>query len=89
MEDFKKNYWAWAHKLGIFFIIFFVACFVWYYIHPVNPELQLQALQIQFFGFSGMNFPSFILAAIQSYIWGYLVAILWMLACGCSNKCKK
>ena len=85
----KGKTWVWANKLGIFFVILFIVWFIWYYIRPVNQELQLQALQVHYFGFSGMNFPSFILAAIQSYIWGYIAAILWMLACGCCGKCKK
>jgi len=71
------NDWRLAHKLGLFFILLLILCFIWYAIHPVQRELHMGLFEVSFYGFSGMNVVSFILAAVQVYIWGYIFVGLW------------
>lgn len=76
------NYWKGANRLGLFLVILFIICFVWYYLRPVEQELHLKLLKMIYFGFSEMNLTSFILGLIQSYIWAYIIVGIWRLA-GC------
>ena len=78
--------------MGIFFVILFALCFAWYYVGPADKVLHEQNLKSAFFGFSGMNAVSFILAAVQVYIWAYILSGLWALVhigCRCDDKCEK
>jgi hypothetical protein len=84
---FKKddcNYWQCANQFGLFLVILFVICFFWFYIRPVEQDLHLRLLRLSFFGFNDMGVLSFILGAIQSYIWGYIGVGIWCLA-GCGK----
>lgn len=81
----KCNYWKCANAVGIFLVALFVICFVWYYVRPVEQELHLRLFRMAFFGFDEMNVASFVLGAIQSYVWGYVGVGLWTLA-GCCLK---
>ena len=82
-----------ANKIGLFFVLLFAVCFAWYFIHPVEQEMHLAMFQMSFFGFEGMNFLSFVLGAIQVYIWGYILVglgyLVSMVGCGKSGKCCK
>lgn len=53
--------------------------------------MHLASLRLAFWGFDGMNWLSFILGAIQVYVWAYVLTGLWCLThcCGCGNKCEK
>ncbi|MBT4349992.1 hypothetical protein HOD19_04435 [bacterium] len=87
-----QDYWHYANKIGLLFIIIFAIIFFWSYFHPVHLALQRQMLEITFFGFNGMNMPSFFVGAVQSYFWGYIVVILWkivVLSSDCECKPKK
>lgn len=75
-----------GNKIGLFFVFLSVLCFVWYFIHPVEQELHLSMLRMSFFWFSGMNGLNMLLALVQMYIFGYVVAGLWFLA-GCCGRC--
>ncbi|MBT3948861.1 hypothetical protein HOF40_02120 [Candidatus Parcubacteria bacterium] len=80
-----------ANHIGFFFVLLFVVCFAWYFIHPVEQEMHLAMFRMSFFGFSGMNFVSFVLGAIQVYVWGYILVglgYLMSLVCGCCKKGK-
>jgi len=78
-----------GNRVGIFLALFFIVFFAWYWLRPVNQDLHEKFMEIFFYGFSGMNFPSFILGIIQSYVWGYVGAALWRIAsAGCKeNSC--
>ena len=80
--DNKNNFLQHANHLGLFLTLLFVVCFIWYYLRPAEQNLHLQLLKLSYFGFSGMNFGSFILGAVQSYLWGYIFFGLWQLS-GC------
>lgn len=81
----KNNpYWQCANRWGLFLAVLFVLCFIWYYLRP-DPELHFRLLRQAFFGYSGMNPASFILALIQAYIWGYIGVGVWYLVGG---RCK-
>ena len=82
MKSWFKN----GNRVGIFLVYLFIVCFAWYWLKPVNKELHTQIFELGFFGFSGMNFPSFILGIIQSYVWGYIGAGLWCLSCCCKKE---
>ncbi len=81
-----------GNAVGLFLVLLFVLCFLRYALWPVETELHLQLLRLSYFGFSGMNPLSFILGAVQSYIFGYIGVGLWMLvgcclkACGCCKE---
>ncbi|NGX28177.1 MAG: hypothetical protein K940chlam1_00352 [Candidatus Anoxychlamydiales bacterium] len=81
-----KNWIKQGNHVGIFLALLFIICFVWFWIRPVNQTLHMQLLEIFFYGFRGMNFGSFILGLIQSYIWGYIGVILWHWTCRCCYK---
>ncbi|MBT5338495.1 hypothetical protein HN858_02750 [Candidatus Falkowbacteria bacterium] len=91
MKGGKCSYWKRANHIGLFFLVMFVLCFLWYYIRPVEQSMHLSMLRMSFFGFEGMNTLSFILGAIQAYVWGYIVSGVWVLVgCHCKDdKCKK
>ncbi len=72
-------------RVGLLLVLVFIISFAWYWLHPVNQTLQMQILEIYYYGFSGMNFPSFALGAIQSYVWGFVFVGLWCLV-GCKGK---
>ena len=76
-----------GNAVGLFFVLLFVLCFLRYALFPVETELHLQLLRLSYFGFSGMNPMSFVLAAVQSYIAGYVVVGLWMLVGCCLKTC--
>ncbi len=93
MFHHKCKWTTTANYLGMFFVLLLIVCFAWYFIHPVEQELHMAMLKMSFFGFTGMNFVSFILAAIQVYIWAYILvglASLVSLVTGCKKgKCCK
>lgn len=81
------DYWYHAHKMGLLFVLLFTICFFWPYFHPTQSALHLQMMQMNFFGFSGVNWPSFLTGLIQVYFWGYIVAIIWKIVC-LSSDCR-
>lgn len=83
------NYIKRCRHLSFFLAIVFVACFFWYWIHPVQQVFHLQFLQSAFFGFTAMNFGSFIFGLIQSYIYGIIFTAFWDLAGYISRCCRK
>ncbi len=72
-----------ANHLGLFFLILFAICFAWFYINPAEQELHLGLLKLSFIGYTGMNLVSFIFAAVQSYIWGYVISGVFFLGKCC------
>ncbi|MDD5749338.1 MAG: hypothetical protein PHO91_00940 [Patescibacteria group bacterium] len=76
MEN-KTNYLQQANRLGLFFVVLFILCFLWFYLRSTERELHEQLFRLTFLGFSGMNLGGFILGAIQSYVWGYIFVGLW------------
>jgi len=83
------KFWSCANHVGLFFVALFALCFLWYFVHPYEQELHMAMFKISFFSFTGMNFLSFVLAAIQAYIWGYIVVGVWQLLGYCCKSCKK
>jgi len=75
----NNNFWKIANRLGLFFAIIFTICFIWHSINPIDIELRVKLFQMAFIGFSGMNFVSFILGAVQSYLYAYLGLAIWRL----------
>ena len=91
MKNTKCSYIHCSHRVGLFLVILFVVCFAWYFINPVEQEMHLQMFKVSYLGFSGMNLTSFILGAIQTYIWAYLGVGIWQLVgcCFTSKSCSK
>lgn len=78
----NKNYWQVGTRVGLFFAILFIVCFAWFYIRVGSSELKQlhdSLFALSFFGWSGMNFVSFILGLMQSFVWGYIAVALWNL----------
>ena len=86
----KGSYWRCANHIGVFLVLLFAVCFLWFYINPVEQDLHLRLFRLSFIGYSGMNVASFILGAVQAYIWAYVAAGLWLLAGTCckGGKCE-
>lgn len=84
----KCDFWRCSHHLGLFLVVLFVLCFAWFYINPVETDLHLRNLRLAFIGFSGMNFSSFLLGLLQSYVWAYVGVGIWSLV-GCCFKSGK
>ncbi|MBT4516533.1 MAG: hypothetical protein HOC78_01415 [Candidatus Komeilibacteria bacterium] len=90
MENHKPNFMHIAHKLSMLFMLLFIICFAWYWINPVQQELHLSLMKLHFFAFSGMNVVSFISGLVQSFIWGHIVAALFLISIkACKGKCCK
>lgn len=85
--NYESNcgFWRCGHKIGLFLVVLFVLCFLWYFFRPVEQVLHLGLLKISFIGYTGMNFSSFLAGFVQSYIWGYIGVGIWMLV-GCCMK---
>jgi len=85
MKKEKCSYWRCANSIGLFLLILFTLCFVWFYINPAQQTLHLDLLELTFIGYDGMNAKSFALGAAQSYIWAYVGLAIWQLV-GCCFK---
>lgn len=89
-HDCHCSYWRAANHVGLFLVVLFVICFSWYFIRPVEQDLHFRLLKLSFFGYDGMNLMSFILGAIQSYIWGYIfVGICYLTGCSHKHNCHE
>lgn len=75
-----------GNQIGFFFILLFVLCFAWFWLHPVHQELHKQLLELAFYGYKGMDLTSFIFGVIQSYVWGYVGVAIWCLSSCCTKN---
>lgn len=66
-----------GHQLGIFILLAYIVCMIWYAIHPEMRELHLDIFRLTFLGFSEMNVISIAFGAVQSYLWGHVGIFLW------------
>jgi len=80
MRDSKQHECQSAHRIGIFLALLFTICFVWYYINPNAQEMHVEMFKVAYLGFSGMNVASFLLAVVQTYLWGYVFLGIWILS---------
>ncbi len=79
----QTNWIKQGTKVGVFFVILFIICFGWLYLRGGSFEIRVlhnNLLILSFFGFSGLNFSSFVAGVVQSFIWGYVAVALWRLA---------
>ena len=68
-------------KVGIFFSLLFVICFAWFFIRGGSQEIRTlhnNLFVLSFWGWTGFNAVSFFAGLIQSFVWGYIVAALWI-----------
>lgn len=79
----KCSYFKCANRIALVGVVLFILCFIWYYIRPVEQDLHLRLFRMAYLGFSGMNAVSFILGAIQTYIWAHVVLGIWQLFVCC------
>lgn len=77
MAHHNKGYVRMSHHVGIFIVMLWVLCLLWYYVQPAERALHVQFFRLSFYGFTGINAMSFISATVQSYIWGYIFVGLW------------
>jgi hypothetical protein len=61
-------------SLSVFFVISFVICIVGYLVFPGFP-VQHAALSIFLPGFELLSWRSFFLGLVESFIWGWYVAL--------------
>jgi len=88
MKNLKCGYWKCSNSVGLFFVLLFVICFAWFYINPAEQDLHMRLFKLSFFGYTGMNLVSFLLGAVQAYIWAYIGIGVWSLV-GCCHKSDK
>ncbi len=81
----KDKWLYWSHRIGLFMVIGLIIDFLWHYFRPIHPELITQLYEVCYFNFS-WTFVGYILAAMQTYIWSYIIVGLWYLV---GNCCKK
>lgn len=84
-----ESFWKCANRLGLFIVLLFIVCFIWYFVRGAEADLHMRLLKLAFFGYNDMGVMSFILGAIQSYVWGYIFTGLWCLVCGCCMMKKE
>lgn len=92
MEKKSCGYLRCANRVGLFLLILYAICFVWHYVSPGDSDLRVKLFQMAFFGFSGMNFLSFVLGAFQVYVWAYVGVGIWYLVGCCharGDECQK
>lgn len=93
MESQKScGFWRCANRVGLFLLILFVICFVWHYVYPVDNDLRVKLFKMAYPGFSGMSLGSFVIGAIETYIYAYIGVGLWYLVGCCharGDQCQK
>ena len=62
--------------LGVFFIVSYTICIVGYLLLPGLPVLH-EALAIFLPGFRLLSWPSFFLGLIESFLWGWYIAVVF------------
>ena len=88
MEEKKCcSFWRCGHRVGLFLVMLFALCFLWYFVRGVEQDFHLRSLRLAFLGFDGMNFSSFVFGVIQVYVWGYGAVGLWRLVSR-HHKCE-
>ncbi|MBI5135217.1 hypothetical protein HZA86_03215 [Candidatus Uhrbacteria bacterium] len=85
------GYWKCAHRVGLFLAALFVICFGFHSVYQPDPEFLLKMFQSVYLGFTGMDLTSFLLGAIQTYIWAYIGVGIWYAVGCCHNwdQCQK
>ncbi|HLD63726.1 MAG TPA: hypothetical protein VI913_02410 [Candidatus Peribacteraceae bacterium] len=80
----------WGPAIGLVSAALFVVCFLWGFLltAPVLQERHLDSFRILFLDaeFVGLNFATFILGVIVSYIGGMLIGFL---LAKCLNHCQR
>lgn len=91
-NDKKCCCWSKAWRFGLFVVALYVIYFIWLWINP-EKTMHLQMMRECFLWFSGINFWSFVLGLIESFISGLIVFGLFKLimgGCCCKDgKCEK
>lgn len=65
--------------LSLLFSLGFLVCFVWTFILTGDQrELHLSLLQLSYLKFSGLDAVSFISGLVQSFVWGWIVALVFL-----------
>lgn len=75
-----RNFFLRANRLGIFLALVLMGCITWYLIYPMQREFHLEFLRSAIIGFQDVNLKSYLFAAIQGYVWGYIFLALWELS---------
>jgi len=63
-------------SLSVFFAISYVICIIGYLVAPGFP-VQHAALSIFLPGFELLTWPSFFLGLVESFIWGWYIALVF------------
>ena len=63
-------------SLSLFFVIFYVLCIIGYLVVPGLP-IKHEALGIFLPGFELLSWSTFVLGLIESFIWGWFIALIF------------
>lgn len=79
MNNQKNSYLKISNHIGLFLVVLFTICFLWYYIQSGERGLHIELFKMAYFGFNGMKLSDFILGAIQTYFWAYIFVAVYYL----------
>jgi 2TM family of unknown function (DUF5676) len=63
-------------SLSLFFVIFYVICIIGYLVFPGVP-IKHEALSIFLPGFELLSWSTFFLGLVESFIWGWYIALIF------------
>lgn len=75
MAIFKKTVAA-GHATSIFLIVSYVLCVLFDLLFP--GMAMYEAWEPLLPGFTWLSWPSFFLGLIESYAWGWYIAVVWV-----------
>ncbi len=63
-------------SLSVFFVISYLICVLGYLLFPSLP-IEHAALLLFLPGFELLNWPSYILGLVESFVWGWYIALVF------------
>jgi 2TM family of unknown function (DUF5676) len=67
---------AFGMSLSLFFVISYVICIIGYLVFPTLP-INHAALAIFLPGFELLSWPTFLLGLVESFVWGWYIALIF------------
>lgn len=68
-----------AIKVGLFFIILYLACLLWRFVHadPAVLNFHLLSLKTLFPGFTGYTAGSIVWGGVMSFVYGFVGSLIF------------
>lgn len=80
-----------AAIVGVFAVVLYAGCLLWRFTmtEPAVAQFHLLALKSAFPGFTGFNTASVVLGCIMSFVYGFIISVVFHAlhgCCGCGMK---